>query len=299
MKFLIIGSKGFIGSNLAKYLISLKYQVFESDVVIDYEKQENYFLVDATNANYHDIFQQVTFDVCVNCSGAASVYDSLNNPHRDFQLNTVNVFKLLDAIRHYQPECRYINISSAAVYGNPMSLPVKESDQLNAISPYGYHKVVSEQICEEFHRFFKMKTCNLRIFSAYGEGLKKQLFWDLWLKASKSTEVKLFGTGRESRDFIYIGDLVHAILLVALNAKFNGESINIANGNEVTIEEAVKTFYSIFDKKIEVSFSGESRPGDPNNWRADIQKINDLGYKPVYSLKQGLQNYYQWLKTRG
>jgi dTDP-glucose 4,6-dehydratase/UDP-glucose 4-epimerase len=298
MKFLIIGSKGFIGSNLVNFLNNEGYQVFEADVVVDYEKQDNYFLVDATNANYHAIFEQQSFDVCINCAGAASVPASIKQPHRDFQLNTVNVFKLLDAIRHYQPECKYINLSSAAVYGNPQRLPVHERDEAKAISPYGYHKKMSEQICEEFFRFFKVKTCSLRIFSAYGEGLRKQLFWDLAQKAQKATEIRLFGTGYESRDFIYIGDLVRAILLVTENAKFHGEAINIANGREITIREAVKSFYSFFDKKINVNFSGESRPGDPNNWQADIQQLIGLGYKSEFTLEKGLQNYYEWLKKR-
>lgn len=298
MKFLIIGSKGFIGSSLVNFLLNAGHEVFEADVVVDYEKQDSYFLVDATNADYHAIFEKQPFDVCVNCSGAASVPDSIKQPHRDFQLNTVNVFKLLDAIRHYQPECKFINLSSAAVYGNPKHLPVNESDDSNAISPYGYHKRMSEQSCEEFYRFFKVKTCSLRIFSAYGEGLKKQLFWDLAQKALKSNEISLFGTGYESRDFIYIGDLVRAILIVAENAEFQGEVINIANGQEITIKQAVKTFYNLFDKKINVIFSGESRPGDPNNWQADIQILTRLGYVPKFSLEQGLQNYYKWLKRK-
>lgn len=298
MKFLIIGSKGFIGSNLVNFLINAGHRVFEADVIVDYEKQDSYFLVDATNADYHAIFEQQPFDVCVNCSGAASVPDSIKQPHRDFQLNTVNVFKLLDAIRHYQPLCKFINLSSAAVYGNPKKLPINENDEANAISPYGYHKRMSEQICEEFYRFFNIKTCSLRIFSAYGEGLKKQLFWDLSQKALNSTQISLFGTGHESRDFMYIGDLVRAILLVAENAKFQGEVINIANGLEITIQEAVETFYGLYDQKISLNFSGESRPGDPNNWQADIQQLISLGYKSNFTLEKGLQNYNEWLKKK-
>lgn len=299
MQFLIVGSKGFIGSHLTEYLSTQGHTVYESDIIIDYEKPNSYFLVDATNADYHSIFESTEIDICVNCSGAASVPDSLKHPYRDFQLNTANIFKLLEAIRSYQPKCNFINLSSAAVYGNPTQLPVKENFEINPISPYGYHKWMSEQIISEFYRFYKLKTCSLRIFSAYGEGLRKQLFWDLYQKTKQSKKLKLWGTGDESRDFIYIRDLVRAILIIAENGKFQGESINIANGQEVAIKDAVDIFYALFKEKLSFEFSGESRPGDPNNWSADITRLKQLGYEQKFTIKNGLENYYKWLIERG
>jgi len=262
--------------------------------VVDYEAGDRYFLIDVSNADFHDIFKDQSFDVCINCSGAASVPDSMRHPMRDYQLNTVNVYKLLDAIRIYQPSCRFINLSSAAVYGNPLSLPITESTTLGPVSPYGFHKGMSEQICLEFHRFFHLKTCSLRIFSAFGEGLKKQLFWDLFLKAKTKKRIELFGTGRESRDFIYIRDLCQAIYLASLNSDFNAQCINVANGREITIEESVSIFYSLFDHPVEYRFSGQVRTGDPINWVADIGTLRNLGYEAQYSLVEGLTNYYQW-----
>ena len=297
MTILIIGSKGFIGQHLKKYFISKQHQVWGADVVVEYAQAEQYFLVDASNADYHAIFQEQPFDICINCSGAASVPDSLLHPMRDFNLNTANVFKLLDAIRIYQPICRFINLSSAAVYGNPTVMPVKENSAVAPLSPYGFHKQASERICEEFFRFFGIATCSLRIFSAYGEGLKKQLFWDLFQKTKSASPVTLFGTGNESRDFIYIHDLVHAIGLVAAHAKFEGQAINIANGAEVFIGDCVKIFYSFFDKPVEYDFMGQTRAGDPNNWLADISALQQLGYQQQYHLADGLKKYYEWIKA--
>jgi len=296
MNILVVGSKGFIGHHLVNYLREKKASVWGADVVVEYADTEHYFLIDATNADYHSVFKKNDFDVCINCSGAASVPDSLSEPLRDFNLNSSNVFKLLEAIRIYRPDCKFINLSSAAVYGNPKELPVKEDTSRNPLSPYGYHKMMSEVICEEFHRFFGLKTCCIRIFSAYGEGLKKQLFWDLYQKAKNGERVCLFGSGKESRDFIYIKDLVQAIELVAQNATFTGEIINVANGEEVFIEDCVKSFYSLFQNQVCYQFSGKTRKGDPDNWVADIKKLKDLGYRRKYSLKEGLKNYYQWAK---
>ena len=297
MKILIIGSKGFIGQHLKKFLTAKQQEVWGADVMVDYAHAEQYFLIDATNADYHTIFQEQAFDICINCSGAASVPDSLQHPMRDYHLNAMNVFKLLDAIRLFQPACKFINLSSAAVYGNPVLLPVKENATAAPVSPYGFHKQMSEQICEEFFRFFNIATCSLRIFSAYGEGLKKQLFWDLFQKTKAGGMISLFGTGKESRDFIYIDDLVQAIWLVAQQADFKGQAINIANGKEIFIEDCVKTFYGFFDQSIQYEFIGSGRAGDPNNWVADIAALQQLGYQQQHDLAQGLKKYYEWIKA--
>ena len=297
MKFLIIGSKGFIGNHLRRFLTAQHHQVWGADVMVEYAHAERYFLIDATNADYHYIFQEQTFDICINCSGAASVPDSLQHPVRDYNLNAVNVFKLLDAVRLYQPKCKFINLSSAAVYGNPQSLPIVENAAVAPVSPYGFHKRMSEQVCEEFFRFFGIATCSLRIFSAYGEGLKKQLFWDLFQKTKPADNISLFGTGRESRDFIYIDDLVQAIYLVAQHADFKGQAVNIANGREVFIEDCVKTFYSFFDKPVKYHFMGQGRAGDPNSWVADISNLQQLGYRQQHDLTAGLKKYYEWIKA--
>jgi dTDP-glucose 4,6-dehydratase/UDP-glucose 4-epimerase len=295
MKIVIIGSKGFIGQNLFAFLTSQGYSVFGADVLVDYTKHGEYFLLDASNADFHSIFEKIEFDVCINCSGAASVPDSLKNPIRDYYLNTVNVFKILDAIKKYQPLCKFINLSSAAVYGNPQSLPIKEEFEVNLISPYGIHKSQSEQICKEFHDYFGIKTCSLRIFSAYGEGLQKQIFWDLFHKANTGLPFTLFGTGNESRDFIYIKDLVKCIELSILHSNFEADIVNIANGEEIFIKDAVNIFFSFFNKKIEYSFTGNERQGDPNNWLADITKLKKMGYVSNYKINHGLENYYNWI----
>ena len=295
MKYLIIGSKGFIGKKLKEQLENKDNIVYGADVVVDYIDTETYFLIDSTNSDFNTVFEKHQFDVCINCSGAASVPDSINNPLRDYYLNTVNVYKILNAIKKHQNTCKFINLSSAAVYGNPKVLPITENSIVNPLSPYGAHKLQSEQICKEFYQFFNIPTCSLRIFSAYGEGLNKQLFWDLYKKTKKEEEIVLFGTGRESRDFIYILDLLNAIELVANNSRFEGENINIGNGEEVFIEDCVSEFYDFFEKKIAYKFSGKNRPGDPNNWIADITTLKEIGYKRNYSLKEGLQNYYRWV----
>ena len=295
MKVLVIGSKGFIGSHLMSYLLSNRIESWGCDVYTDYNEKD-FFLVDATNADFSEVFSSVQFNLCINCSGAASVPDSLVNPLRDFTLNTLNVVKMLDAIRRYSPSCKFINLSSAAVYGNPQQLPINENYKLAPVSPYGFHKLYAENVCEEYYRFYSLKTCSVRIFSAYGPRLKKQLFWDLFSKTKTDKPITLFGTGKESRDFIYVTDIVNALWLIMQKSQFKGDVYNLANGVEVTIETTANLFYASLARKIVFSFNGEERKGDPQNWVADISKIRQMGYTPSVSLNEGIQNYIEWLK---
>lgn len=294
MNILIIGSKGFIGSHCVKFF-SKRHTVWECDVVTDYVSN-NYFIVDATNADYSDIFQHQKFDICINCSGASSVPDSIKNPVRDFNLNVLNVHKQLDSIRKHNINCKYINLSSAAVYGNPVTLPIKETDETKPISPYGFHKRMAEYICEEFHANYNLATCSLRIFSSYGPGLQKQLFWDLYKKALSKNEILLFGTGNESRDFIYISDLMEALNCIISVSEFKADIINVASGNELYIKDVVDIFYKLIDK-TDYKFGGEERQGDPLNWKADITKLSSYGFRPKIGINKGLNEYFIWLSA--
>lgn len=296
MKILIIGSKGFIGQHAFDYFKSLNLEVLGCDVVTDYVN-EDYIQIDATNSDYHGLFEKYEIDVCLNCSGAASVPLSLQNPFKDFSLNTLNVFKILEAIRLYRPSCKFINLSSAAVYGNPETLPIKESATLCPLSPYGIHKMQAEQINKEFYTYYNVPTCSLRIFSAYGEGLKKQLFWDLYQKFLNNDEIELFGTGNESRDFIHVDDIVQAIHLVIQKAKFCGEEINIANGEELTIQNVAALFNENFNKIKTICFNNQVKQGDPLNWCANISVLKSFGYVQNVPIEKGIQRYIDWINA--
>lgn len=159
---------------------------------------------------------------------------------------------------------------------------------------------MSEIACEEYHTVFSLNTVSLRIFSAFGEGLRKQLFWDLHHKVCRSAGlIELFGTGKESRDFIYIADLVRAIVLVAERHGLDGSAINVASGREVLIEDAVRAFLELYDPAPEFRFSRTVRAGDPVNWVADISDLNNLGFLPEWTLEQGLQAYHRWILESG
>lgn len=294
MKILIIGSKGFIGSHCVDYFKSKDFEVWQADV--NESSDDNFFKIERQNSDFAAVFKENQYDVCINASGSAHVGFSFENPSKDFELNVVNVQKILVAIRDYNSDCKFINFSSAAVYGNPQFLPITENSICKPLSPYGFHKWQSELLLTEYHKFFGLNTCSLRVFSAYGPRLKKQLFWDLYQKSLESEEVSLFGNGNETRDFIYIDDLIQILDLVIQNSTFQGTIYNVANQMETTIAEAAQVFVTEFCPEKKVSFNGETKIGDPNNWIADMEMLKSYGFKPQFNLHLGLKKYVEWLK---
>jgi UDP-glucose 4-epimerase len=294
MKILIIGSKGFIGNHAYRYFTTEGHQVYGADILP--AKDTSYYLLEKSDTNFEVIFESSKFDVCINASGNGSVPISLNAPVLDFELNVGNTIKLLDAIRKHNPACKFINLSSAAVYGNPEKLPIIENVDLKPLSPYGWHKLYAEQVCKEYFYLYNLQTVNLRLFSVYGENLRKQLFWDIYQKSLRSTNIELFGSGMETRDFIYINDLMDAISCVLKFGLFNGESVNIASGIETTIQHAATLFCQELNKKLVLNFNKIVKPGDPLNWRSDISLVRSFGFEPKVSVEEGMSNIAKWLR---
>ena len=241
-------------------------------------------------------------DLILHCAGSADVNKSVNAPLEDLRGNYITTENLLFAIKNNKlQQCRFVLFSSAAVYGNPLFLPMDEQQPINPLSPYALHKRAAEEACEFMHRNYHLDVKILRIFSVYGPGLKKQIFWDMYRKIAETGSLQLYGSGDESRDYIYIDDLVSAVSIISETAPFEDIYFNIANGEEITIREAALIFAANAGlDKSKISFMGTRREGDPINWRADISKLKKLGYLKSVSFSQGISNYIAWaegLKT--
>ena len=279
-----------------RYYQSQGYDVAGCDVIENY-KLIDYFRVESKEPNYHTVFEKVSPDFCLNASGVANVSFSFENPIMDYELNVSNVMRMLEAIRVESPATAFINLSSAAVYGTPSKLPVSEDADVAPISPYGWHKRQSEIVCREYAELYGLRTCSMRVFSAYGPGLKKQLFWDLFQKTREGKTVELLGNGDESRDYIFVKDLVRASETIAQKSKLKGEVINVSTGIETTIREAAQTFIEALGWDGKIIFSGSKRKGDPENWCADISKLEKMGFKPKFSLQSGVGVFCRWLQN--
>ena len=134
MNVLILGSQGFIGNSLVKHCLAKGYKVTGCDLVEINVLDYNYHKVSVLSSDFDALFGEEKFDVCINASGSGNVSYSMLHPLSDFEYNAAAVVKVLDCIRKYQPSCKYLHISSAAVYGNPKKLPILETDLAEPLS---------------------------------------------------------------------------------------------------------------------------------------------------------------------
>ena len=295
---LITGASGFLGRYLASHFTSIGWRV----VGVDSSAEENaprenlslYCQMRLPDPEFDQLLIKETPGLIVHAAGRASVPLSVTNPERDFDGNTVLTFKLLDAVRRCSPKSRFVLLSSAAVYGNPWELPVSENCQVSPISPYGFHKRQAELACEEFAVSFGISTCSLRIFSAYGPGLRRQVLWDIVSRAHKSATIKLFGTGEETRDFIHAKDVAMAVDIVSTNATMTGEVYNTGSGCETSIADLAKRLLEALQCTANLEFDGEQPSGVPVKWRADISRLTSLGFQTSMPFADGITQYVNW-----
>lgn len=295
-KILITGAAGFIGSQLAAHFATLGWRVLTAD--LDRAATDTATTGALQPAStYREIFRTEQPEACIHCAGKASIAASLAEPAPDFQSGPELTFHLLDAIRQELPTCRFLFISSAAVYGNPPCLPVAESCPPAPLSPYGFHKWQSELLCQEFQRCYGIPTASVRIFSAYGEGLRRQFLWDVCQKILTTKTLSLRGTGQESRDFIHIADLARALTLLVDHADFSGGVYNLASGIETTTSELATLILNAFGSPLSADFDGVIESGTPRNWRADIGSLQALGFTPEIKLADGVARYCAWVTS--
>lgn len=298
MSVLIIGASGFIGSALAAYFKQSGYEVFGADIRHVEEGMIPFYEVDGSIDEWRKVFASRKFTCCINAAGSSNVNNSLTDPAGDFSLNVKDTSSILDGIRMNDLQtCSYIHISSAAVYGNPERLPVREDDASRPVSPYGWNKLMAEELCREYHELYGMPVAIARPFSVYGPGLQKQLFWDIYHKwKANPLQIELWGTGEETRDFIYISDLAKSFECILKNARMNGEVYNMGNGNMTSVKEAAALFMNAIDPSSEILFNGKVHQGNPYKWQADISLISDLGYRPSVSFEEGITHVANWMR---
>jgi UDP-glucose 4-epimerase len=299
---LVTGVAGFLGRYIASHFFSQNWQIIGLDgsppekAPLD-SINHYYSLRLPASQELQVILEKHSPDAFVHCAGIASVGLSMTDPLADFQSNTSLTFDVLNSLRLYAPQCQFILCSSAAVYGNPQVLPIVETTPAAPISPYGFHKLQSELLCLEFFQIYSVPTASLRIFSAYGIGLKRQVVWDICKKALLNEQVILQGTGRESRDFIHALDIARSIEVILSTAPMEGECYNLANGEEVTIAALADMILENLKLDKTIIFDGKRYPGTPRRWHASITKLQQLNFVPSVPLKRGIEDFSDWVKS--
>lgn len=297
-RVLITGANGFIGSHCIDYYAAKGLEVYGLDIKKNEKINSKCKFIECNlqDSNIGSVYKEIQPDLFIHCAGNANVGISVEYPEMDFDSNVTVLYKTLSALTREKLYPRFIFLSSAAVYGNPAKLPINEEDATNPISPYGLHKKICEDLCRYYRDTVKQNITVVRIFSAYGERLRKQILWDMYNKYKKNNCIELFGTGLESRDFIHIKDLLQAIDLIS--SKEDADFVyNVANGEEITIRELSYEFGQRLEVKRDcITFNNKVKQGDPINWRADISKLKDLGYRQSIKLSEGIKNYIGWVR---
>src|SRR5579872_5224428 len=218
-------------------------------------------------------------DFVFHLAGGSTVGASLLAPLEDFTRTTATTATLLEWLRNHSPATQLVVASSAAVYGDTRGEPAEESRPCLPVSPYGWHKWMMEQLCREYSQVFGLRCAILRLFSVYGEGLRKQLLWDCSLKLlAQGERIELGGTGEERRDWVYIDDAVSMLQRVAALADRECPVFNGGSGVGVSVREVVGLLAAALNRPKRVEFSGVRRPGDPASLIAHVGRLSAAGH---------------------
>ncbi|MBR0843871.1 NAD-dependent epimerase/dehydratase family protein [Bradyrhizobium liaoningense] len=229
-------------------------------------------------------------------AGSGAVAPSLADPYRDFRLSVDSTALMLDALRRSAPNAAFVLPSSSAVYGNTqVAGPIEEDTPLSPVSPYGAHKLCAEWLCRSISHSFGLKTAVIRFFSIYGPGLRKQLLWDVAGKISRAVdEFTLFGTGNETRDMLYIEDAAELSYLATQRATSQSLVLNGGTGVASSVQTIASELANAFGSRCQVRFNGDVRAGDPGHLQASTKRAWELGFRPRWSVSDGIEAYAAW-----
>jgi UDP-glucose 4-epimerase len=240
------------------------------------------------------------FDVVAHCASNGSVPYSLSHPLDAFSRTVGTTADLLEHLRTGSPGALVVYPSSAAVYGAADDRPLAETNTPNPVSPYGFHKRMTEDLLASYAQSFGLRVAVVRFFSIYGPGLAKQLLWDAAGRLLSGQPRALFwGTGEETRDWIHVDDAasLFAHLATAPDAA-PFRLVNGARGDRVTVAEVLGRLRDALGVETEIDFNGAIKPGDPRFYLADVARLHALGWRPSVPLADGLAQHARWVRDR-
>ena len=303
-KIVVTGGAGFIGSNTVKELLKNNNSVTVIDN-LSTGKYENirdaeFIKGDITDTNIlKNAFKDA--DYIIHLAAISSIEQTIKDPKKSNDINITGTLNVLSEARDANVK-RVIFASSASIYGNTTQLPIKENAPPNPTTPYAISKITGEYYCKSFHELYGLETVALRFFNVFGP--RQQLnsaysavipkFINAMLKDKRPT---IYGDGEQSRDFIYIKDVVTAIIKATTAPNAAGTSINIATGKGTTLNELVNTINNSLGKTIKPSYT-DKKQGDIKHSLADISLAKRvLDFTPEYTLDKGIEKTIEWLKS--
>ncbi|MDE1920638.1 MAG: SDR family oxidoreductase [Candidatus Omnitrophica bacterium] len=312
-KFMITGGAGFIGSNIAEFLIKQGHFVrvldnFSSgkEENLEFAKglgKDRFELIRGDIINKDDCQRSCKgMDYVLHQAGLRSVPQSLVKPESYNHVNIDGILYLLQACSKEKVK-RFVFASSSSVYGDTDQFPEHEGLIPLLISPYALSKLAGEYYCRIFSEFFNVETVALRYFNVFGP--KQALDDEYAVVVPKFThcvmndeQPPIFGNGLQSRDFTYIDNVVSANFLAATTPGIKHEVLNMANGENTTVLQIVNTLNKILGKNIQPKFL-PVRPGDVFKTHADITKIKaKLNFRPLVNFEEGMRKTVAYFKQK-
>lgn len=303
---LITGSRGFIGSSLGRFASRAGHEVMGLGLASQPVRgwRGEYAQVNVATSDLAGLIKEYKPELVVHAAGAASVSSSWSAPLDDLKASTITWANTLDSIRRSGLRPVVLFPSSAAVYGSPTVLPVREDAPVNPISPYGFHKVTCELLAREYAACFGLTIIVCRLFSVFGGAQQRLLLWELYEQLTSDAQTAwLEGTGEESRDYLHIDDVASAFFELAENTLAERSEyyrvVNVASGTKTNILELARRVRDLVAPGKDIQCRGAVRIGDPPSWQADIRLLHSLAPKwQARSLEQGLAECIAEWKSR-
>lgn len=304
-KVLITGGAGFIGSHIVDLLIENGYQVVVVDNLVTGRKENlnpeaKFYELDITAPKLADVFAEEKPDYVCHLAAQINVRVSVKDPVFDARVNILGILNLLENCRQSGIKKFIFSSTGGAIYGEASEIPTPETHANKPISPYGIAKLSGEYYLDYYFQVFGLPYVSLRYSNVFGPRQDSQgeagvvaVFTEKMLKNETAT---INGDGEQTRDYVYVGDVAKANLLV-LEKDVTG-IYNVGTGKQTSVNELFQTVKDLTGFAGEEKH-GEAIPGEVLKSALDCKKIGqDLGWQPEVGLEEGLKEVVEWWKIR-
>ncbi len=305
--YLVTGGAGFIGSHLVQELVARGDEVrvldnFSTGKRVNLEAVRDRIAIHEADIReleqIRPLFAGV--DYVVHLAALSSVVRSVEDPVGTNAVNLGGTLHVLVAARDAGVK-RVVSAASAAAYGNNPTLPRRESDAPDPLSPYALTKLAGEYYCRIFTRLYQLEAVALRFFNIFGPRQDPESPYTGVLSKFITAYLRgrtpvIFGDGEQSRDFTYVANVVDAVLLACRAPDAPGATINVGTGESYTLNQTIALLNRIFGREVTPRYD-PPRPGDVRESRADISRARQvLGYEPRVRFEPGLRQTVEWYK---
>lgn len=294
MNYLITGGAGFIGSHLVEALLKKKHKIHVIDNLStgrldNLKKIKGFSKIKfiksdiSKNGKWINYFKNI--DCVFHLAALADIVPSINFPDKYYKSNVEGTLNVVQACRKFKVN-KLIYAASSSCYGIPKKYPTKENEIINTLYPYALTKFMGENLCLHWGKLFNIKTISLRLFNVYGtksrtSGTYGAMFGVLLAQKLAKKPYTIVGTGKQTRDFTYVTDVVHAFIK-ASKSNYEDKIYNVGSGKTISVNRIIEILKG-------PSVKIPKRPGEPDCTFANIKKIKkELNWKPKISIEKGI-----------